>query len=323
MIWLLFLTIPLTTSIFMSTTPGFFFYFVLTVATLSTGIASYLQSSIAAVAALFGPEATQAVMSGQAAVAVAMSAVQVISILLSLSGGEPPALIATSHGRTTEEKSVCAFFTLSACFLATSIFAHRILMRTPQYKVLVAPLDSGALTTSEAMGEQQALLAMSGYEAAKDRIFRVIGANMNYEIAVAYVGVVSLVGFYSSLMLFAGFQCFATSRHRQSSLLSQLWLCLTPQVSSRTSSTLSTSSSSTLATSSGAISALSLAFLLPLPLSSSYYPLGVHCSSPSSWHARLSIPLQVSILCQSTQTRTSSFSCSHLVFQMGMSQLCV
>ena len=323
MISLLFLTIPLTTSTFISTTPGFFFYFVLAVATLATGIASYLQSSVAAVAALFGPEATQAVMSGQAAVGVAMSAVQVISILLSISGGEPPTPTTTSRGRTTEEKSVCAFFTLSACFLAASIFAHRILMRTPQYKVLVAPLDSGALTTSEAMGERQALLTVPGHEIAKDRIFRVIKANMNYEIAVAYVGVVSLVGFYSSLMSLAGFQCFATSHHRQSSLLSQLRLCLTLQVSSHTSSAPSTSSSSTLATSLGVISALSLPFLFPLPLSSSCCPSGVRCSSPSSWHARLSISLRVSTLHSSTQTRSSSFFCSRLLFRTGTSQLCV
>ena len=178
-------------STFLPTTPGFFFYFVIAVTILATGIASYLQSSVSAVAALFGPEAMQAMMSGQAAIAVGMSTVQVISILASESFSDAEHSKKTSHDRTVEERSACAFFALSACFLAASAFAHRTLTRMHEYRILVAPMES------ETMRERQAL-PMFGQETVKDQIHQILSvakANIIYEIAVAYVAVVTLVGF--------------------------------------------------------------------------------------------------------------------------------
>ncbi|KAF8341961.1 nucleoside transporter-domain-containing protein [Amanita rubescens] len=205
---LLILTVLLTMSTFLPTTPGFFFYFVIAVTILATGIASYLQSSVSAVAALFGPEAMQAMMSGQAAIAVAMSTVQVISILASESFSDAEHSNKTSHDRTAEERSACAFFALSACFLAASAFAHRTLTRMHEYRILVAPMESGT------MRERQALL-MFGQETVKDQIHQILSvakANIIYEIAVAYVGVVTLAIYpavTASIMPYTpGFQAF-------------------------------------------------------------------------------------------------------------------
>ncbi|KAG6834896.1 hypothetical protein H0H93_006585 [Arthromyces matolae] len=56
-----------------------FIAFTLAIAACQAAVDSYLQTSVFAVASLYGPQALQATMSGQAAVAVAVSAVQVMS----------------------------------------------------------------------------------------------------------------------------------------------------------------------------------------------------------------------------------------------------
>ena len=166
---------------------------------------SYLQSSVVAVASLFGPEAVQAVMSGQAAVAVAVSTVQLLSAAVSLAGEEktlglgllfdsmPPL---EGWGWTPEEASAFVFFAFSTAFLGTSVLAHSWLLRMPAYEALVVPLERKR-DVGVRVGEREALLGSGSLgdvrETTNERIWRVAKANWAYEVALAYVFVVTLV----------------------------------------------------------------------------------------------------------------------------------
>jgi equilibrative nucleoside transporter 1/2/3 len=196
---LLLFTFILTISTFIHTTSSTFFKFVLLVAVGQAATSAYLQISVIAIASLFGPTAVQAMMSGQAAVAVAVSAVQLVSSAISLSGedGKPSV---TSVRSTPDETSAFVFFAFSSAFLGGTVFAHRVLIRMPVYKSSVQPLNPDTLSNIGGTGERQTLLASHVREDSKlsqetnqARIFRVAKANILYEVAIAYVFVVTLV----------------------------------------------------------------------------------------------------------------------------------
>lgn len=187
-------------------TPETFFKFVLLNAMVQAAMQAHLQCSVVAVASLFGPEAVQAVMSGQAAVAVAVSTVQLLSaavslakeknktLALGLSFDSAPPL--EGQGWTPEETSAFMFFAFSTVFLGVSLLAHSWLLRMPVYEALVIPLERKGVV-GVGVGERQALLGPedSGEvgETTKERIWRVAKANWAYEVALAYVFVVTLV----------------------------------------------------------------------------------------------------------------------------------
>ena len=167
-------------------------------------MSSYLQSSVIAVASLFGPGAVQAVMSGQAAVAVAVSTVQLVSAAVSLArekGGTPGRELSFDfpspperHGWRPEETSAFIFFGLSTVFLGVSVLAHSLLLRMPAYEALVVPSER---KRAVGVGEREALLVSEGLEEEREttneRIWRVAKANWAYEVALAYVFIVTLV----------------------------------------------------------------------------------------------------------------------------------
>lgn len=156
---------------------------------------AHLQTSVIAVASLFGPLAVQAMMSGQAAVAVAVSGVQVISAAASLSG---KTRTYDSDG-SAEERSAFMFFTLSTLFLIVSAMAHAWMIKTPVYQRVAASLERGRKKTSGEIGhtdERESLVSgNTNISAADDRAnaFRVAKANITYEVAGAYVFIVTLV----------------------------------------------------------------------------------------------------------------------------------
>jgi equilibrative nucleoside transporter 1/2/3 len=184
-------------STYIHVSPEMFFAFVLLVAIVQSGTGSYLQISVIAMASLFGPMAIQAVMSGQAAVAVVVSGVQVLSAAVSIWGQPPETLVAYKSDGKAEEKSAFIFFMLSAVFLIASVGAHAWLASLPTYKVVIVPFDQrkelGQLAQGHTSLEDQDLMSGGREEDAKGRILRVAKANVIYEVAVAYVFIVTLV----------------------------------------------------------------------------------------------------------------------------------
>lgn len=85
-----FLSLLLTLSTFTHLPTPLFVSFILLNGILQAAAGSYLQTAVVAVASLFGPATMQAVMGGQAAVAVAVSTVQVLSAGASLHALPPP-----------------------------------------------------------------------------------------------------------------------------------------------------------------------------------------------------------------------------------------
>ncbi|RDB20451.1 Equilibrative nucleoside transporter 1 [Hypsizygus marmoreus] len=190
------LTFLLTLSTFFRIAPGLFFTFVLLNGILQAAFGAYLQTSVIAVASLFGPTAVQAMITGQAAVAVAVSGVQVLSSAIFLWSASPEAITANAESGRAEERSARAFFILSTLFLVMSAVAHGRLVRMPTYTTLVAPLEQGKHRLREVGSvEEHHGLTSTGRETYADekrRILRVAKANVTLEIAVAYVFVVTL-----------------------------------------------------------------------------------------------------------------------------------
>lgn len=193
----------------------------------------------------------QAVMGGQAAAAVAVSTVQVLSAGASLHALPPPppgghpvpgspadgtgndgeggvdflvrVVRAAAEGVQTwvesdgkaEEKSARTFFFLSTVFLLLCAVANAWLTRMPEYKAVVAPVeDLGSgwahgrrLSMSGDLAEQNPLFSPSSRDLdgggavserimkkeGRKRIWSVAKRNLIYEVAVAYVFVVTLV----------------------------------------------------------------------------------------------------------------------------------
>lgn len=142
---------------------------------------SYLQTSIIAVASLFGPTALQALMSGQAAIAVAVSGVEVVSAAISLHNPPAPGIVMESE---PEEKSAFLFFAFSTLFYLVSAWAHVQLTRLPAYHDLVGRFShaSHQTTASESIHEEK-----------KSQIIRISKANMIFNFSVAYVFIITLV----------------------------------------------------------------------------------------------------------------------------------
>ena len=197
-----FLTALLTLSTFFQFTGGFFFAFVLLNGTLQSTAGAYLQTSVVGVASLFGPQAVQAMMSGQAAVAVVVSGVQVISAAVFLwreSSKVESAELFEIAIASAEERSASTFFALSTVFLILCAVAHSWLVKSPIYNTIAAPLELHKTTR-----DTNRSLTSTGRTELSDiaHILQVAKANIIYELAIAYVFVVTIV---SSLFLARNF----------------------------------------------------------------------------------------------------------------------
>lgn len=176
-----------------------FFAFILANGTIQAIVGAYMQTSVVAVASVFGPPAVQAMMSGQAAVGVAVSAVQVISAAGSV-WGKPKTFV--SDG-TAEERSAYAFFSLSTVFLIASAGAFMWMTRQPVYQTVAAPLDKrnqNATLVGDDDDERGGLLGSQTLPpltlgSEKANAIRVAKVNATFEVAVAYVFIVTLVRF--------------------------------------------------------------------------------------------------------------------------------
>lgn len=153
----------------------------------------YLQTSVIAVGSLFGPPAIQSMMAGQAAVAVVVSGVQVISSAVSVVG-KPRTYI--SNG-SAEEQSAFIFLALSTAFLLVCAGVHTWFIRMPVYKLVVASLESKSKNQDDSVQEEERRELIPSESATpqsnKADVIRVAKINIVYEVAVALVFLVTLV----------------------------------------------------------------------------------------------------------------------------------
>ena len=136
-------------------------------------------------------------MSGQAAVAVAVSGVQVASAAASV-WGKPR----TFQGDgTAEERSAFTFFALSTLFLVVSAGAHTWMVRMPVYEHIAAPLERQKNKTIGVDAHEDERLGListghgNSFAHGKANALRIAKLNISYEVAVAYVFMVTLVRF--------------------------------------------------------------------------------------------------------------------------------
>lgn len=191
----------LTLSTYLHVSSGLFFTFVLLNGVAQAAAGSYLQTSIVAVASLFGPIAMQSVMSGQAAVAVAISIVQLVSTYISVHASKSSSADRVTLTSEPEEQSAFMFFSISTLFLILSAAAQAWLFRLPAYKSIVSEFNhithiahedsDNNLETSNLVSSSPTLSSDSKDGFAQ--VVRVAKTNSIFNIAVAYVFVITLV----------------------------------------------------------------------------------------------------------------------------------
>ena len=171
---------------------------------ISTGITlacagAYLQTSVFAVASLFGPSTIQSMMSGQAIVAVILASVQLISTVTSLRTSQ----VGPVDG-AAETNSARIFFGVSASFLVVCGVANTWMTRLPSYRAIV-PADEPQVRRRLSISTDFLSLAPGGSEtdskATWDQIVRIARTNIIYELGVAYVFMVTLVSSSSSIVV--------------------------------------------------------------------------------------------------------------------------
>ncbi|KAG7096658.1 hypothetical protein E1B28_004073 [Marasmius oreades] len=199
LLWLSLLCFLLTLSTLVDMAAGVFFAFVILNGIAQAAAGAYLQNSVIAVASRFGHTTVQATLAGQAAVAVAVSTVQLLSAAASLGSETKTETTSTSRDWEPEERAAFIFFALSTIFLLAAAAAQWWLVTLPQYHIIAGSLEAGRKDVHEngSFGETQTLVSEGRSDPAQGRarILRIAKTNIVYEIAAAYVFAVTLAVF--------------------------------------------------------------------------------------------------------------------------------
>jgi solute carrier family 29 (equilibrative nucleoside transporter), member 1/2/3 len=137
-------------------------------------------------------------VAGQAAVAVAVSSVQLTSAIASTWNESPEAITAMAQSGKAEERSAFMFFGLSTLFLLACIVMQKWMMTMPVYQEVLSRMSVKKMS-EEGLAQdehERASLVSGGMEDNKldlTQVIRVAKANWMYEIAVASVFLITLV----------------------------------------------------------------------------------------------------------------------------------
>lgn len=136
-------------------------------------------------------------MSGQGAVGVVVSLIQVLSATASVWGTTPETVAIALQDGAAEERSAFIFFAISTGFFVSVTGALAWLTAMPAYKAVIAPFEQRQRRLqSQVSGdssETQGLVSSNRISEGKGQIMRIAKANITYEIAVAYTFIVTLV----------------------------------------------------------------------------------------------------------------------------------
>jgi solute carrier family 29 (equilibrative nucleoside transporter), member 1/2/3 len=188
---------------------GFFFFFVIFNSMIQASAGSYLQTAVAGLGALFGPQILQYAFTGQAAVGVIVSVVQYISLAVSLGGDnfqDGTSAIQNEISKTSLSSSAFIFFGIATGYMILSLAAHALLIRMPAYLAIIKPFEQPREVLGEEepsdnfldQSENQPFLSgiIDVQFPRKGNIWEVANMNIVYNIAVAYAFVVTLVSFW-------------------------------------------------------------------------------------------------------------------------------
>jgi equilibrative nucleoside transporter 1/2/3 len=146
---------------FPHTPPTFFFIFALTNGILQSSINCYFQTSVVAIASWFGPSAIQSMFSGQAAVAVLISVLELFSAITSIEVEETKQYISETkslldkESRASVDRSASMFFFSMMIGMIMAVGAHFYLTRMSEYKEASAIFDKPLPPATRQPQEQQ------------------------------------------------------------------------------------------------------------------------------------------------------------------------
>ncbi|KIJ32362.1 hypothetical protein M422DRAFT_184605 [Sphaerobolus stellatus SS14] len=188
-----------TLTTFTVLSPTLFFFFVILNGILQATAGSYLQSAVMAVASLFGPTTIQSIMSGQAAIGVLVSLIQVLSAVASVkTGGQ----VVQAEDDEAATRAAFLFFGVSTLFMVLAVILHSWLLTIPAYKVVVIPYESmkGVIGQAEEreglVGHSRNVSQSASIKGSKkNHILEVAKLNIEYNFAVAYTFIITLAVF--------------------------------------------------------------------------------------------------------------------------------
>jgi len=180
-------------------TPFAFFAFALFNAACMAAAASYLSTSVYAGASVLGTSFLQPVLTGQAAIAVAVSAVQVASSMIALWVSSPKIVLtdimrADSRDSQAEEIAARIIFGIGAIFLCITLVAYLWLTRQPFYKLVASTLEQ-----YRKFGDPDELTVLvtdhrrNASTVTTSHVYQVFRKNSIFMFSLAYVFIVSLV----------------------------------------------------------------------------------------------------------------------------------
>jgi len=199
LIAMIFLITSLCLITFIRGTPTAFFSFALFSAAAVAITSGYLCTAVFAGASLLGTSFLQIVISGHAAVAVAVSAVQVASSMISLRSSSPQSIsmtVASADGRDDRPEDIAAriFFGVSAIFLGITLVAYTWLTKLPFYKSAVVTLEPDRRSGDT---EERTRLVADDHRKPptepNSHVYQVFKQNLIFMFPIAYVFAVTLV----------------------------------------------------------------------------------------------------------------------------------
>ncbi|KAG9128184.1 hypothetical protein FRC07_003734 [Ceratobasidium sp. 392] len=122
-----------------------YFWFIMFIGVLLAVGASVLNTTVVALAALFGPGAMQACFAGQGAVGLIVSAVQLLGALFSSAANSGP----DGNSNKAQAGPAAVFFALSTVFVLFGLVFHSVLLKTPEYTEVVQQWEAGKVLLVE------------------------------------------------------------------------------------------------------------------------------------------------------------------------------
>lgn len=189
-------------STFIQGTPWIFFTFALLNTAIMAIASGYLCTAVYAVTAVLGASFLQIMISGQAAVGVAVSLVQVSSSIISLLGS--PSQIAsklvveTDHtNHRAEELAARIFFGVSAIFILSVLVVYTWLTKQPYYQSIISAVEPRYEDGDTA--ERTGLIAgdrRGPPTASNSHVYQVLKQNLIFMFSIAFVFAVTLASAY-------------------------------------------------------------------------------------------------------------------------------
>lgn len=182
--------------------PWVFFSFAIINGTLQSCINSYFQTALVAIASWFGPLAIQSMFSGQAAVAVIISLLQLLSAVESINKPDNGIVDTPPTGRSNVDRAATTFFFVMTAGMILALLSHTYLTRMVIYKEAAAEFEGKPPAVTRDSEETPLLHTQQNASEVTNqnlsqiqRILHIIHINWTYNSAVFLIFFVTLAVF--------------------------------------------------------------------------------------------------------------------------------